>query len=327
MKPVNEMKLSFLSRSANESFARAAVSSFVLQLDPTVGELADIKTAVSEAVTNCIVHAYAGTSGVIYITAQIFEKGRFVIKIRDRGCGIEDVKQAMEPLYTTGGEERAGLGFAVMMSFMDKVKVSSRPQMGTVVTMTKCFRKAGSRMADRAAFINENLGLVHACAKRFKGRGIEYDDLYGAGCVGLVKAADNFDTGRGLRFSTYAVPVILGEMRRLFRDGGAVKVSRSLKELSLKATRACEAFAVKHGRDPTISELAESLQVEPELAAEALNAAARPVSLSADEENGGGQLDIPIDAPEEKLTELLSLRQVIGELDERDRALIRPAFF
>lgn len=182
-------------------------------------------------------------------------------------------------------------------------------------------------MADRAAFINENLGLVHACAKRFKGRGIEYDDLYGAGCVGLVKAADNFDTGRGLRFSTYAVPVILGEMRRLFRDGGSVKVSRSLKELSLKATRMCEAFMTKHGRDPTISELAESLQVEPELAAEALNAAARPVSLSADEENGGGQLDIPVDAPEEKLTELLSLRQVIEELDERDRALIKLRFF
>lgn len=137
MKPVNEMKLSFLSKSANESFARAAVSAFVLQLDPTVSELADIKTAVSEAVTNCIVHAYAGTAGTIYITAQIFPKGRFVIKVRDKGCGIEDIRQAMEPLYTTGGEERAGLGFAVMMSFMDKVKVSSQPQKGTLVTMTK----------------------------------------------------------------------------------------------------------------------------------------------------------------------------------------------
>lgn len=145
MKPVNEMKLSFLSRSTNESFARAAVSSFVLQLDPTVSELADIKTAVSEAVTNCIVHAYAGTSGVIYITAQIFEKGRFVIKIRDKGCGIEDVRQAMEPLYTTGGEERAGLGFAVMKSFMDKVRVSSIPQKGTVVTMTKLLSQSGEQ--------------------------------------------------------------------------------------------------------------------------------------------------------------------------------------
>lgn len=182
-------------------------------------------------------------------------------------------------------------------------------------------------MADRAAFINNNLGLVHACAKRFKGRGIEYDDLYGAGCVGLVKAADNFDRSRGLCFSTYAVPVILGEMRRLFRDGGTVKVSRGLKELSLKATRACEAFTAEHGRDPAISELAGILGVEPQQAAEALNAAARPVSLSADEENGGGQLDIPVDAPEEKLTELLSLKQVIGELDERDRALITMRFF
>lgn len=182
-------------------------------------------------------------------------------------------------------------------------------------------------MADRAAFINENLGLVHACAKRFKGRGIEYDDLYGAGCIGLVKAADNFDASRGLRFSTYAVPVILGEIRRLFRDGGTVKISRSLKELSLKATRTYEAFVTEHGRDPTICELAQTLQVEPELAAEALNAAARPVSLSADEQNGGGQIDIPVDAPEEKLTELLSLRQVIEELDERDRALIILRFF
>lgn len=182
-------------------------------------------------------------------------------------------------------------------------------------------------MADRAAFINDNLGLVHACAKRFKGRGIEYDDLYGAGCVGLVKAADNFDQGRGLCFSTYAVPVILGEMRRLFRDGGTVKVSRGLKELSLKATRACQSFTAEHGRDPAISELAGILGVEPEQAAEALNAAARPVSLSADEENGGGQLDIPVDAPEERLTELLSLKQVIGELDERDRALITMRFF
>lgn len=182
-------------------------------------------------------------------------------------------------------------------------------------------------MADRTAFINDNLGLVHACAKRFKGRGIEYDDLYGAGCVGLVKAADNFDQGRGLCFSTYAVPVILGEMRRLFRDGGTVKVSRGLKELSLKATRACQNFTAEHGRDPAISELANILGVEPQQAAEALNAAARPVSLSADEESGGGQLDIPIDAPEEKLTELLSLKQVIGELDEKDRALITMRFF
>ena len=122
MKPSNEMKISFLSRSSNESFARATVAAFVSQLDPTIDELADIKTAVSEAVTNCIVHAYRDGLGTIYITVKIFENGKIVIQIRDKGCGIEDIPQAMEPLFTTAGEERAGLGFAVMQSFMDKLK-------------------------------------------------------------------------------------------------------------------------------------------------------------------------------------------------------------
>lgn len=137
MKVLNEMKLSFLSRSVNEGFARGAVSAFLMQLDPTVSQLADIKTAVSEAVTNCIVHAYPEGSGMIYITAKVLEDKRFVVSVRDRGCGIPDIKQAMEPLFTTGGEERAGLGFAVMQSFTDKIKVSSTPGKGTTVTMTK----------------------------------------------------------------------------------------------------------------------------------------------------------------------------------------------
>ncbi|MFQ9951938.1 MAG: anti-sigma F factor [Clostridium sp.] len=137
MKPSNEMKISFLSRSSNESFARATVAAFVSQLDPTIDELADIKTAVSEAVTNCIVHAYRDGLGTIYITVKIFENGKIVIQIRDKGCGIEDIPQAMEPLFTTAGEERAGLGFAVMQSFMDKLKVKSRAGNGTTVIMEK----------------------------------------------------------------------------------------------------------------------------------------------------------------------------------------------
>ena len=137
MKPSNEMKISFLSRSSNESFARATVAAFVSQLDPTIDELADIKTAVSEAVTNCIVHAYRDGLGTIYITVKIFENGKIVIQIRDKGCGIEDIPQAMEPLFTTAGEERAGLGFAVMQSFMDKLKVKPRAGNGTRVIMEK----------------------------------------------------------------------------------------------------------------------------------------------------------------------------------------------
>lgn len=137
MKAINEMKLNFPSRSANEGFARAVVSAFVAQLDPAVDELADIRTAVSEAVTNCIVHAYPDTIGEITLFIRLFSNGRVVIKVRDKGCGIEDVQKAMEPLFTTGGEERSGLGFSVMESFTDKLRVSSKKGKGTIVTMEK----------------------------------------------------------------------------------------------------------------------------------------------------------------------------------------------
>ena len=138
MKFVNEMKLSFPSRSANEGFARTAVSAFLAQLDPTVEEISDIRTAVSEAVTNCIVHGYPDCVGTITVEAGIREDGRAVIRIRDRGTGIADVRQAMEPLFTTCETgERAGLGFAVMESFTDKLRVRSTPGRGTVVTMEK----------------------------------------------------------------------------------------------------------------------------------------------------------------------------------------------
>ena len=139
-KPLNEMTLVFLSRSANESFSRSAAAAFFSQLDPTVEELADIKTAVSEAVTNCIVHAYREQVGRIYITASIYENGLVRVKIRDRGCGIPDVHKAMEPLYTTLGGERSGLGFTVMESFSDHVRVRSEPGRGTTVVIDKKVR-------------------------------------------------------------------------------------------------------------------------------------------------------------------------------------------
>ena len=175
---------------------------------------------------------------------------------------------------------------------------------------------------DRDQSIQENIGLVHACAKRFKGRGMEYDDLFQAGCLGLVKAVDHFDESRGLKFSTYAVPVILGEMRRLFRDGRAVKVGRSLKELSIRASRKAAEFAEKEGRSPTVGELAELLGVEPAEAAQALGAAQMPLSLTASEEDGGGQMDISVEGEDEKIAELLSLKQVVKELPPRDQNII-----
>ncbi len=182
-------------------------------------------------------------------------------------------------------------------------------------------------MDSRERKISENIGLVHACAKRFKTRGVEYDDLFQAGCLGLVKAVDHFDETRGLRFSTYAVPVILGEMRRLFRDGGSIKVGRSLKELSLRAGRAAAEYTKLHGRSPTINELAALLGVEITEAAQAVGAGQQPVSLTAGEEEGGGQIDVPVEGPDEKISELLSLKQVIGELEPRDRSIIIFRYF
>ncbi len=134
----NEMHLKFLSKSTNESFARNVVAAFILELDPTINEIADIKTAVSEAVTNSIVHGYRREIGMIYIDAKITDSRKLIIKIKDKGSGIEDVKKAMEPLFTTAQEEeRAGLGFAVMQSFMDNVKVTSKLGKGTTVTLEK----------------------------------------------------------------------------------------------------------------------------------------------------------------------------------------------
>ncbi|WP_367926246.1 anti-sigma F factor [uncultured Ruthenibacterium sp.] len=137
MKPLNSVKIAFPSKSINEGFARSVVACFAAQADPTLDQLADIKTAVSEAVTNCIVHGYKDTIGMITVTASFYEGNELRVIVADRGCGIEDVQQAMQPLFTTGGEERAGLGFAVMESFMDQIRVSSKPGKGTRVTLIK----------------------------------------------------------------------------------------------------------------------------------------------------------------------------------------------
>ncbi len=180
----------------------------------------------------------------------------------------------------------------------------------------------------RENLINDNFGLVHACANKFRGRGVEYDDLFQAGCVGLVKAADNFDFSRGFAFSTYAVPVILGEIRRIFRDGGAVKIGRSLKEKSRNAMKIRDELSLELGREPTVGELARKLEIDVAQAAELITVSMPTVSLtSADDEKSGGQLDIPTAAPEEEISERLSLKCVLDSLEERDRRLIELRYF
>lgn len=144
MRVSNYIKLEFPSNSANESFARAAAAGFAAQLDPTLDELGDIKTAVSEAVTNCIVHAYPDSIGKITMRLRIVDGERLEITIRDKGHGIDDLEKAMQPMYTTGGEERSGMGFTIMESFMDKLSVKSSPGKGTAVTMQRTIRRRRS---------------------------------------------------------------------------------------------------------------------------------------------------------------------------------------
>jgi len=181
---------------------------------------------------------------------------------------------------------------------------------------------------NREEFIQQNLGLVHACAGRFRSRGIEYDDLYAAGCVGLIKAYDGFDWERGVCFSTYAVPVILGEIKKLFRDGGTVKVSRSVKELGIKASAVREKLLKEMGSEPTVSQIAQRLNASAEQVAMALKAGLPAISLTpAGENDGNRELDIPIDSPEEELTDRISLQEVMQRLSPEEQKLIRLRYF
>ena len=175
--------------------------------------------------------------------------------------------------------------------------------------------------------VEDNLGLVRLCANRFRGKGIDYDDLYSAGCEGLIKAVRSFDEERGVRFSTYAVPVILGEIRGLFRNGGVVKVSRSLKELFLKASRERDSFMKKYGREPQMSELAEILGVSVVQLAEAMSSGQPVLSLTESDEDGEGQIDVPVPAPDEKISDFLALKQIISQLDDTEKKLIELRYF
>ncbi len=176
-------------------------------------------------------------------------------------------------------------------------------------------------------FIKENLGLVHSCCRRFSGRNIEYDDLFQAGCVGLLKASREFDESRGFMFSTYAVPVILGEIKRLFRDGGIIKVSRSLKELSLKVTRVSEQFEKEHSRAATVTELATILGVTSDDISEAINVSVPPTSLTYYDDDGIKEKDLPIICEEENIYNRLDVSVALKDLSSDDRKIIFFRYF
>ena len=179
---------------------------------------------------------------------------------------------------------------------------------------------------DKNEFAKAHLGLVRACCNRFKGKGIEYEELYSAGCLGLAKAINNFDESRGLQFSTYAFPVIMGELKRLFRDGGSVKVSRSLKELSLKISRINNEYSLKSGRELSVNELADKLCVTPDQITEALNSARPTVSIDCEDDETAAPV-IPSPDIQYEITERLSLINAIGTLEEKDRKIINLRYY
>lgn len=180
---------------------------------------------------------------------------------------------------------------------------------------------------ENSDFINSNLGLARSCAARYIGKGMEYDELYQTACVGLIKAAKGFDEARGVKFSTYAVPVILGELRQSFRREGSIKVSRGLKELSMRAAAENERFIANNGRSPKLEELSGLLGgVKPEELALAMCSAQRPVSLLSDED-GTERYSEPSAVPfDERLTELVALREAVAKLSDEDRRLLHERY-
>lgn len=179
---------------------------------------------------------------------------------------------------------------------------------------------------NRDKMIEDNIGLVHSIAKRFTGRGVDYEDLFQTGCVGLIKAVDNFDESKGFKFSTYAVPVIMGEIRRIFRDGGAIKVSRALKEKSVKAQMLSERFAKRELREPTVSELSDMLGCGVDETAQILNVINPMLSLNSFGEDGSESLDVPFDNREE-IFDRISVMQVMEKLSEEERYIINSRYF
>lgn len=174
--------------------------------------------------------------------------------------------------------------------------------------------------------IVDNMGLVHSIANRFRNRGAEYDDLFQAGCIGLIKAVDNFDESKGFAFSTYAVPVIMGEIKRIFRDGGPIKVSRSLKEKSIKVQAIREKFIKKETREPSLSELSQLCDIDINELSEVLNVLSPVISLSYITEDGDEEMDIPVDNSE-SLFDSLSIKQVMASLSSKDQLLIKYRFY
>ena len=343
MRNTNEMELIFDSLSANEGFARVAVAAFMTQLNPTVEEVADVKTAISEAVTNAVIHGYENEIHKIFIRCNIKEETIY-IEVEDHGKGIEDVKKAMEPLFTTKPEmDRSGMGsfygsylcgIGARRRNYGKNAKNNRKRKEIMDHTIALIRQShdGDEKA-REQLVEENIGLIWCIVKRFYGRGAEPEDLFQIGSIGLLKAIDKFDMTYDVKFSTYAVPMISGEIKRFLRDDGMIKVSRSLKELSYKAYFAKEKLQEKLGRDPTLEELAETMEVEKEELVMAMESSGEVESLHKPiYQKDGNEIQLmdkleETGAQEEKVLNQMLLAQRLEGLEKEERQLIYLRYF
>lgn len=346
----NEMKLEFLSRSANEAFARIAVASFASQLDPTIEELADIKTSVSEAVTNSIIHAYDGKEGVIKIHSKLYEN-EIEIEVMDSGVGIENIEEAKAPLFTTKGNlERSGMGFTIMENFMDELKVESVVRAwnenlyeknhqnkrigGNELKIDEKYLMNEVQSGNQDALeilIKQNNGLIWCIVRRFYGRGYDLEDLYQIGSIGFIKAVKRFNMGYDYKLSTFAVPYIMGEIKKFMRDDGMIKVSRRVKELSFKVKEIEKDYFARNGESVTIKELAKMLEESEENICCALECGRQIESINeVFTENGKeekierviGRMD-----EQNKIVDKIAVDDMVNKLSLRDKTIIKLRYF
>ena len=340
MENTNEMTIIFDSRPVNEALARVAVASFCTQLNPTLEEISDLKTAVSEAVTNCIIHGYEGEIHKIRVECRL--RGQELqVDVTDHGAGIPDIKKAMEPLFTTKADkDRSGMGFTFMEAFMDELQVesdSAHEKDHQEVTMDRTLVLIGrAHQGDKAArdlLFEENTGLIYSVAKRFLGRGVEMEDLFQIGSIGLLKAVDKFDMSYDVKFSTYAVPMIIGEIKRYLRDDGILKVSRSLKENHYRIYQVREALTRRLEREPTTGEMAEEMGISIEELVMTMESGAEVESLHKTIYQGEGtEISLMDKLPEkenrqEKALDRIFLEEILGTLEAKERRLIYMRYF
>ena len=347
MNAENYVTLEFPSRSANEGFARAAAACFAAQLDPTLEEINDIKTAVSEAVTNAIVHAYPDRIGRVVMKLRRRENQVLEIVVRDWGGGHRRRGAGPHPpvYHRQRGALRHGLHHYGELHGLpegalrpgkrdhgDHAAADCPPGVGMNGTPTAPELLEAARNGDNRAceqVLEENNGLIWSVVRRYYGRGVEPDDLYQLGCLGFLKAVRGFDPAFGTQFSTYAVPKIAGEIRRFLRDDGAVKVSRGLKERSISLRGVRARLCGELGREPALSELAEATGLTPEEIAAAETAAEPVISLQTETGEGGLTLEgmLTSGGMEEGLIERLSLRSALEELPERERQVLLLRYY